>query len=252
MGEVRKIGFCITGEFVTQTARQWFWDEHRPWEKVEGLLLSCMAGTMQSEQKLKSHARDVVFGLAKFIGNTADGSYALVEDHEDLVVQNVERMDCNAKKTEKDLKELTRKHLDLVERLEDEGYSWLIKPHQKVGKNFSPLLQSFFEAEKHDDNYGWLAPDGTFHAVEWGEHQSWAYNKLVELEAIDDSTLYNAREGDALVERGWALLHNSGLGIAEVTKSQTKTLTKAQREFLFGYYTDRGKDDIARKYIEEG
>ena len=57
--------------------------------------------------------------------------------------------------------------------------------------------------------------------------------------------------GDWLVERGWVLLHNPSRGIAFPTKNPVKEYTKAQKEFLFGYFTDRGKDDLARKYLED-
>ena len=59
--------------------------------------------------------------------------------------------------------------------------------------------------------------------------------------------------GDFLTEdKGWVLLHNPGKGIAKVTKSDTKPLTKAQREFLFGYYIDRGLNQMAAEYLEGG
>ena len=31
----KRLSFTVTGAFVTKTAREWFWDEHKPWEKVE-------------------------------------------------------------------------------------------------------------------------------------------------------------------------------------------------------------------------
>ena len=56
---------------------------------------------------------------------------------------------------------------------------------------------------------------------------------------------------DVLVVRWWALLNNQGNGVAFVTSSDDKPLTKAQREFLYGYYSDRGLWKQAEQYLEE-
>lgn len=47
--------FKVDGEFVCKLARTWFWDENRPYEKCEELLLSCL-GTdeITSEERKKS------------------------------------------------------------------------------------------------------------------------------------------------------------------------------------------------------
>ena len=34
-----KLCFSVTGEFVTNTARDWFWAEKKPYKKVEEFLL---------------------------------------------------------------------------------------------------------------------------------------------------------------------------------------------------------------------
>ena len=40
--ETKRVAFTVTGAFVTKTAREWFWEEGKPWEKVEEFLLACM------------------------------------------------------------------------------------------------------------------------------------------------------------------------------------------------------------------
>lgn len=256
---MRELSFSITGEFVTRIAREWFWLERKPWAVVEELLLSCMCGTDQSKEELQKLARDVVFGRARFIGNTADGSYGLTDDDQDLVIRNVESLGRRLKELEKEYSELQQKYLDLAERCDSEGYSWLLEPgsRRKSGRaGMQPILASFLDQQeiekKFDDNYGWLEPNGTFHPVEFAEHQNWAWKKLKELGVVKKNEPNFGRSGDALVERGWVLLHNPGMGIAYVTSSDTKSLTKAQREFLFGYYTDRGLDQKAAEYLEGG
>ena len=41
------------------------------------------------------------------------------------------------------------------------------------------------------------------------------------------------------------------MGVALITPEEGVRLPKAQREFLFGYFTGRGKDDVVRKYLED-
>ena len=123
-----------------------------------------------------------------------------------------------------------------------------------------PLLDSYFEQkvieEKHADNYGWLEPDGTFHPVEWCDHQSFAFNILSERGWEEEYDLFDkhgiSHAGDFLTTRkGWVLLHNPGRGVAYVTRDESRKLTKAQREYLFGYFYDRGRKDEAKKYLED-
>ena len=53
------------------------------------------------------------------------------------------------------------------------------------------------------------------------------------------------------MSKAWVLLHNPGMGVAFITPEEGVRLTKAQKEFLFGYFTDRSKDDLAQKYLED-
>ena len=255
---VGQVSFSVTGHFVTRTAREWFWNEHKPWPVVEELLLSCMKGTDQTEEELKELARKVVFGRAKFVGNTRDGDFCLVDDDQDLVVRNVERLAREVVEAENSLNEIQERYFDLVYRLEDEGYGWLVNPQPEPAT--SSLVTSFLKQvkieEKHNDNYGWLEPGGTFHPVEFAEHSEWAWKTIQERDwtkefgMSDCGGIYSA--SDFLVNyKGWVLLHNPGRGVAQVTKSDIRPLTKAQREFLFDYYTDRGLDKSAAEYLEE-
>ena len=272
---VRTLSFSITGEFVTKTAREWFWLEHKPWATVEEFLLSCMLGTSHTDDELKMLACNVVFGRAKFIGNTRDESYRLVDDDQDLAILNVEQMSRHMKSTEADLKELQKQYLDLIERIEDLGYERLLRPWPEppmCSAPVSPALDSYMKQahieEKFEDNYGWLEPDGTFHPAEFAEHQAWAEEAIgkrgwfSEYDAWGNGqhpihSEFKARVGlgaygDFLVyEKGWVLLHNPHRGTAMVQNDPRRNLTKAQREFLFSYYAVRGLDDQAKKYLED-
>lgn len=265
--EKKRVSFTVTGAFVTKTAREWFWEEGKPWEKVEEFLLACMCGTDKSREELVALARDVVLGRAKFIGDTADGSYAMVTDDGEYAIKAAGKLLKRLKDEKEERRDLEIRLENLVDRIADEDCEWLLEERKPTEADMSPLLSSFLEQRKieneHEDNYGWLEPNGEFHPVEFAEYQSWAREKVIELGWIgedrdswvdaDGNTHYlcTGNEGDILVEHGWVLLHNPGRGIVFATSSDEKPLTKAKREFLFGYYTDRGRHDIAKKYLEE-
>ncbi len=105
------------------------------------------------------------------------------------------------------------------------------------------------------EDYGWLSPSGQFFPVPWGEHQDWAtkhihetgeYEKLSLKERISADGL-----GDVLMNRGWVLLHNPRHGTAHPTKKAEKRYTKAQMEFLYDYYMERGLKEEAYEIIKE-
>ena len=128
------------------------------------------------------------------------------------------------------------------------------------------MLGSFMERmmdkkEHSTEDYGWLEPDGTFHEVEWGNHQEWAqryieenFPEVAEDDGVDMQTKCNVGligAGDWLVERGWVLLHSPSQGIAQPTKNPVKRYTKKQQEFLYDYYMERGKEREANAVYEE-
>ena len=261
--EKKRVSFTVTGAFVTKTAREWFWEEGKPWEKVEEFLLACMCGTDKSREELVVLARDVVLGRAKFIGDTADESYAMVADDGEYAIKAAGKLLKRLKDEKEERRDLEIRLENLVDRIADEDCEWLLEERKPPEADMSPLLSSFLEQRKieneHEDNYGWLEPNGEFHPVEFAEHQGWAgqyiREKRPELEKEfrdwGKGVPFNSA-GDFLVSKGWVLLHNPGMGVAFVTPEEGVRLTKAQREFLFGYYTDRGRHDMAKKYLEEG
>lgn len=124
----------------------------------------------------------------------------------------------------------------------------------------SALLDSYMKrmtSECEEPDYGWLFPDGHFEPVEWGDHTGWAFNWLKEHEpdwytklkegdsdSFDTGSLHFSDAGDYLQKHYKAvLLHNPALGVATLTASGE--LTKAQKEFMFDYYTKRGMTDKA-------
>lgn len=112
----------------------------------------------------------------------------------------------------------------------------------------SKLLDDFMDhiAIEEDDDYGWLEPDGTYHPVEWCNHQDWATDYLKDKgkgwDGYRDLIGEYDTPGDVLVFKfGWVLLHNPGQGNAFPTFDSAKGMTKHQKEFLFDYYRKRGR-----------
>lgn len=279
---VRKMTFSIEGEFITRLAREWMFCEGREFEKVMDLLLSCMGGTEMSEKELRRHAEDVLIGRAEFSGNTANGTFCMTAYDANEQPDIPERFNIFCRYSEEIRK---RKEAEKEKEMYMEWYEVAMEYVPESLKNEvrretgqpiesrygSDMLAGFMERmldeEKHStEDYGWLAPDGTFYEVEWGNHQEWANNYLKKhlseeeqkAALIEINASGMAKSGtdimgaaDYLVRRGWVLLHNPSQGIAVPTRNPLKRYTKAQQEFLYDYYMERGKEKEANAVYEE-
>lgn len=262
------LAFGVTGEFITQFVREQFYLKENGYKQAMETMMSCMGGTDINEAKLKRYAEDVLIGRAEFKGNTADGTFhmAVYEPGEEpeingsfdifkMYTKKVQKLN----ETEKELHKLYRWYTIETEKLSDYALQQVLKETGQIedyddeSAYESPLLDSYLKRMNDDtkhktEDYGWLEPNGTFHAVKWGDHQNWAekYLKEHEPEAVNDEVAMQVNcnvgligAGDWLVKRGWVLLHNPAQGIAIATKNPVKDYTKAQREFLYDYYMER-------------
>lgn len=71
--------FTIAGEFLTNIARQWFWEEGRPYSVCEDLLMNSLIHPDITEEKRKEYAQQIIEGRMKLIGDSHEG-LELVED----------------------------------------------------------------------------------------------------------------------------------------------------------------------------
>lgn len=275
MGEVREVSFDVRGEFITQMAREWFFVENRGYDKVMELLLSCMEGTEQSEKELKRLAENILIGRAALVGSTKDNTYHMEvyepdEQPEQPECFNVFRkmsvLMSKLKDTEKELQKMQGWYVVAMEYVPEYKRNDVLKEtDQPIESRYGNSLLSGFmermmdEEEHTTEDYGWLEPNGTFHEVDWGQHQEWAteyvkdnfpeeYEKI-SMQSNTGTGLIG--EGDWLVEKGWVLLHSPSQGIAQPTRNPVKRYTKAQQEFLYDYYMERGKDKEANAVYEE-
>lgn len=135
------------------------------------------------------------------------------------------------------------------------------------------MLADFLEQRKREDtleedgepvcDYGWLEPDGTWHPVPWGNHSQWAKDWLEEhmpykdhpkiyWRVTPDGKRHHIFNGDVLVySLGWILMDSPHQGKARPTRDDSKEMTKAQKEFLYDYYIERGRHEEANKLYED-
>lgn len=275
--------FSVDGKFITELAREWLFDEGKPFEKVMDLLLSCMGGTDMSEKELRRRAEDVLIGRAEFYGNTANGTFCMTAYDANGQPDILERFNIFYRYSEEIRK---RKEAEKEKEMYMEWYEVAMQYVPESLKNevrretgqpieshygsdeLAGFMERMLDEEKHStEDYGWLAPDGTFYEVEWGNHQEWANNYLKEhlseeeqKAALIEINMFGMTKSgtdimgaaDYLVRRGWVLLHNPSHGIAVPTRNPLKRYTKAQQEFLYDYYMERGKEKEANSvYAEE-
>lgn len=279
--EKKALCFSVQGEFITSLTREWLFCEGRDFEKIINLLESCMCGTEISEKQIRRYAEDVLIGRAELKGDSATGTFHLctydadeqleVEDSMNIFLQ-LTKTKQEKRETQKELDKMREWYLVAMEHLTERQKREVMKetgqeiPEDDYG--LSDALQSFTdrmtdEKEHSTEDYGWLEPDGTFHEVEWAEHQNFAEEFIREHMTEEDwiaagihqpgqfmsDSLYTF--GDYLIERGWVLLHNPSQGIAFPTKKPEKRYTKAQKEFLYDYYMERGREIEANEIWEE-
>jgi hypothetical protein len=213
--------FSITGEFVTKTAREWLYEENRPYENVIDFLLSAMEGTELDNDTLLGFANDVLLGKRKFVGTTRDKSFGLVDDNTNIIKEYpcyfsnkpIEKYAVEEKDDRDDVMQSIRAYERRLKKMLDEN-------------NVS------------DGDYGWLNPDGKFFESGWGDHEKWA-NEYMEKHYPNQDIYY---AGDFLKKNGWILLHNpyNRYGHADVLSDDIQSATNKQKEFLYDYFLERG------------
>lgn len=131
-----------------------------------------------------------------------------------------------------------------------EGYT---KAQQKIEDN-NPQIAEF----EYKGEYGWLSPTGTFTPGEWGSHESEAekiikakgfYEDYEDWLMLEDTLTGEARDYLSQI-RGYVLIHNPGADGGYIV-TNSKPLTKKQREFLYDYFMAVGNTFRANSYIQE-
>lgn len=262
------LSFNIQGKFIARLAREWLFCEGKDIEMVMDLLLSCMSGTEMKQEELKRHAEDILLGRADFDGNTADGTFHMTTYDPSEQPKVPEQFDifrrlsveiARRKKAEEERDRYREWYSVAMEYVPEFAQNEVLEETgQPIKSRYgNDMLGSFMERmmdkkEHSTEDYGWLEPDGTFHEVEWGNHQEWAqryieenFPEVAEDDGVDMQTKCNVGligAGDWLVERGWVLLHSPSQGIAQPTKIRLRGTPKSSRSFCMIITWKEGKN----------
>lgn len=277
MSEKRSLSFSVQGKLITDISREKLYYNNDLTGAVE-LLMSCLETDQLSEGDRLLIAIEILNGTKQIAGVYPSDDYRVEEceqaNPEHTISAWCKRINETIKTIQQEKKELTDQLLCIYDNLSEwdrkkintawrteYGGETIFK--ESANDDLRPLLTAIdvesddpladvlerFSSDTEDD-YGWLSPTGEFHPEDWGNHEKFAREWLRKNDPdFDEIRCYNA--GDRLTEKGWILLHNPTQGTAFVTQSETHRPTKAQREFLFDYYTERNRPDLAKKYLEE-
>lgn len=138
--------------------------------------------------------------------------------------------------------------------LYDDFYNGIIPGQNMNGEKPEPQEHG----EKADLDFGWLSPGGEFTESPFGHHEESA-ESICNSKGWEDEYFAWRKEhsgedrlmGDFLsTEKGYCLIHNP-FGYGGYIVTHTKRLTKKQREFLYGYFMDKGDRFKAEQFLEE-
>lgn len=277
MEQRKTVTFRVCGDSMTETAREFLYRNHK-YETALELLKGCLLSDDLSKEQQLSLCLDVLEGRARLTGIYPDGDYHLEKEEKDLPGigglicslseqlkaeqerrQKLERhrnflISCMTEEMPTTCRDYLKRYMEVFEEpmltQEEETDLGIVWP---VRTGLHGMVDSFLDrmtCDLDEEDYGWLEPDGTFHAVEWGDHQEWADDYLQE--HLDEDDYWEIdHAGDYLTKHHWILLHNPAQGLARPTMDPSHNPTKAQREFLYDYYMKRNHPELARQYLEE-
>lgn len=277
---MKNLQFKIQGEYITQTA-----DELLQNGDMKKAITVLHGSTLSGEITEKEHrllVYDILDGRARIVGTYPTDDYDVIYPEDKKNSSNIADILAKITKENTKLKEqleaqqermvyileyMKENHnLTLQEMCDDyqndfdellfEGY----EPTREEDNFMSKMLDSYIERMKMDtdDDYGWLEPNGTYHPVEWGLHNNWAEQYL--LDHYTDEELkelyYNEEQiripaTDVMIYKlNWILLHNPSQGLAEHTAKPGYPISKAAKDFLYNYYTKRKQYNKAKLIYE--
>lgn len=273
------LSFSIQGEFITETSRQKLFEKY-DLKGAINLLTGCLQSDKLTDAEINNMALDILNGKARIAGTYPSDDYRFeyIEGKENAtdIADFIAKMQ-NLNDEEKKINEkftfiqsfMQENYPNIAENMHNtymEMYEENLFPAIEENKTTctygNSLLKSYMERMQTntEDDYGWLEPNGTFHPVEWGEHEQWAQNWVSNHMSHTDwfkaSTPENESRithsyGDYLIKQKWILLHNPAQGIATPTKQPESRMTKAQKEYLYQYYIDRNQHNMANQIWKE-
>lgn len=285
-----ELHFSIDGAFMTNLAREQFYSNHQL-AKAINLLWNCTVNDQMTDTEHLLLCLEIIAGSKSIVGIYPGDDYKVIDTPDsDLTIQDLISEIDNMQKTideqTDDYNKLIAKYLFICEQLSDDKLRSIDREYMNeydehlfdlpekyptatlidIDKyNKENIVDSYLSRAKNarDDDYGWLEPDGTYHAVEWGDHSKWAMEYTNNHYPFKDyahmywKTDANGKRhhyvcGDFLVYvLGWVLLDNPTQGIATPKYDPARRLTKAQKEFLYDYYIERNLNSRANAIWQE-
>lgn len=270
----RMIQYTVDGEGVTRLAREQCYQEGRFGWAMK-LLAGCLNTNQLTELEIRHMAFDILNGEAEICGVYPGDDYGIDYDKKNPtwdIATLIEGLHQRCKNLEERCEKLDTKISFLLEQIPDEEKEEINNTYYEIYNHylFRPgdnLVNSFLQRMRNEDKvgseYGWLEPSGTFHEVDFMEHedfaQSWVHEHFPEkerntsgsLSTYDDVPSTSHPYGDYLVGHGWILLHNPYRGLAFLTRDETRRMTQAQKDFLYDYYMARNRKDKAYELFQE-
>lgn len=137
--------------------------------------------------------------------------------------------------------------------------------HEKLGINTNEEKTISAPSEEEEkmqkyDNFGYVAPDGTFFPSDFGTHEAkaWAIIKAGGFKNSFNDWKRTSADASGLArdflinEKGYCLIHNPLMdGGYIVSQSPSKNLTKEQRETLYDYFTENGDSYLANAMFSQ-
>lgn len=140
------LNFSMEGEFLTDLARSWYFDEKKDYCKSEELLLSVMGSTQDDTPDItdykKQIALDIIEGRKKFIGLN---HFELVDDVTVIRLVQVEELERKLNLMQKENKELTATAIVQQNRY-DELYKDYIKVQEELDSVNSKVAEIAYKS----------------------------------------------------------------------------------------------------------
>ena len=205
----QQVSFRIEGKFITNLAREKFYQEHDLSAAIK-LLMSCLECDEITQEERLMLAFKILNGNAEIVGTYPDDDYGIREITSDEntfdIIDEIDKMAKTIKQLETEKQEYLQKFLFVLDnsdfaeyklqeldRAYNEEYGRQLFPDMKSNYNNTALqaidkynrnnpVESYLTHMHNyrDDDYGWLEPNGTYHPVEWARHSEWAMNYLNE------------------------------------------------------------------------
>lgn len=266
--ETKYINFSINGEFVTKLAREKF-EIDKDLAYALRLLTGMLNNDQMSPDEIAGKALRILTGQAEIVGTYPGEDYGYVEtdsspinfDKFNIVQQLKQTIDEQAQELDNLRNKLKfienndayyMRVSDIARQYYNDTGEHLFDPDSpvEISLDRNKALESVIEATKYNDNYGWLDPKGNFYPVPWSDHTEWAAQYLTEHYDVTPDDEEYMQPVDALVRKGWVLLHNPTKGLPRIT-NLGNNLTKQQRDFLYGFFIDRNMTKEANDVMSE-